>query len=304
MARGSCCGHLGCGSLARLTTADMWAALIAAWLDSDRPLRACCPDELGVLTTASTPKTAHHRAHILRVWPTQTAIDAEGLAETVAWQRPRMHRAAEQAPDVFGEATLLGLVEGAVATAALGLLPESLEQAATTLPQAVGDASLIIQPDHTLIAPITLDAGTWELVDAVSHLESWGPVTMHRLDPARLRSAVSGQDPQDLLDRLGQEPRAPRFRSLWSTRCAMRPVPPRSGWCAPLWSRQVRRMPRRSAVWDSTKSRPTCSPRTCRWTWCSAGSPRPESPRTHRHRPNLPNRWTTPGPHQCQMGGP
>ena len=122
-----------------------WAALIAAWLDSDRPLRACCPDELGVLTTASTPKTAHHRAHILQVWPTQTAIDAEGLAETVAWRRPRMHRAAEQAPDVFGEATLLGLVEGAVATAALGLL-ESLEQAATTLPQAVGDASLIIQP--------------------------------------------------------------------------------------------------------------------------------------------------------------
>lgn len=208
--------------------ADMWAALIAAWLDSDRPLRACCPDELGVLTTASTSKTAHHRAHILRVWPTQTAIDAEGLAETVAWQRPRMHRAAEQAPDVFGEATLLGLVEGAVATAALGLLPESLEQAATTLPQAVGDASLIIQPDHTLIAPITLDAGTWELVDAVSHLESWGPVTMHRLDPARLRSAVSGQDPQDLLDRLGQASRTPLPQSVeYAVRDAARAAPVR-----------------------------------------------------------------------------
>ena len=151
-----------------------------------------------------------------KAWPNR------GMATTEDASRRRT------GPGRFRRATLLGLVEGAVATAALGLLPESLEQAATTLPQAVGDASLIIQPDHTLIAPITLDAGTWELVDAVSHLESWGPVTMHRLDPARLRSAVSGQDPQDLLDRLGQASRTPLPQSVeYAVRDA--PVPPGPG---------------------------------------------------------------------------
>lgn len=193
---------------------QMWSTLIQAWLDSDRPLRSCRPDELGVLTTTGQPRTAHHRSHVLQVWPTQAVIDAEQLAQTVAWQRPRMHRAAEQAPDVVGETMILGLVEGAVATDALGLLPDNVAQAAATLPPALAEDSLIVQPDHTLIAPACLDTTTWNLVDSISHLESWGPVTMHRIDPARLRAAVAGRDPQEILDHLSHVAKTPVPQSV------------------------------------------------------------------------------------------
>lgn len=193
---------------------QMWSTVIQAWLDSDRPLRSCRPDDLGVLTTTGQSRTAHHRSHVLQVWPTQAVIDAEQLAQTVAWQRPRMHRAAEQAPDVFGETMLLGLVEGAVATEALGLLPDNVSQAADSLPPAMADNSLIVQPDHTVIVPACLDTKTWNLVDSISHLESWGPVTMHRIDPARLRAAVAGRDPQELLDQLSHAAKTPVPQSV------------------------------------------------------------------------------------------
>jgi hypothetical protein len=192
---------------------EMWGALIRAWLEGDRPLRACRPDELGVVTSTGQPRTAHHRAHILQVWPAHTALDAEGLTQTVAWHRPRMHRAIEQAADVYWEAAMLGLVEGSVTTDALVALPD-VTAAALCLPEAAEQGSLVVQPDHTIVAPVSVDNATWNLIDSVSHVESWGPATVHRLDPARLRSAVSGHDPDELRAALARASRTPLPQSV------------------------------------------------------------------------------------------
>jgi hypothetical protein len=183
---------------------QMWSILMRAWLHSERPLGSCRSDELGVLTTAGRPRTAHHRAHVLRVWPAQSVVDVDALTRTVAWQRPRMHRAAEMAPEVYAEATRLGLVEAGVATEALSLLPDKLSEAAATVPGSAAQDSLFVQPDHTMIAPVNIDTQTWNLIDSISHVESWGPVTMHRIDPTRLRSAVAGTDPQHIVDQLAR----------------------------------------------------------------------------------------------------
>ncbi len=192
---------------------EMWSVLIRAWLEGDRPLRACRPDELGVVTSTGQPRTAHHRSHILQVWPAHAAIDADGLTQTVAWHRPRMHRAIEQAADVYWEAVTLGLVEGAGTTDALVALPD-VTAAALALPESAEHGSLVVQPDHTIVAPVSVDNATWHLIDGISHVESWGPVTVHRLDPARLRSAVSGRDPDGLLAELAGASRTPVPQSV------------------------------------------------------------------------------------------
>lgn len=192
----------------RSEPAQMWTVLIGAWLDSDRPLASCQPEALGCLTTTGVPRTAHHRHHVLTVWPGGVTLDAEGLARTVAWERPRMQEAAEQAGQFFGEALHLGLVEAGVATAALELLPGDVAQAAGYL-AAAQTTGLIVQPDHTVIAPVAIDTATWELLQELAHLESWGPVTMHRIEPARLRAAVSGHSPDEIIARLSAASRTP-----------------------------------------------------------------------------------------------
>jgi hypothetical protein len=187
----------------------MWACLVEAWLDSDRPLGACQPEELGSLTLTGKPRTAHHRRHVLAVWPPV----ADLLQETVAWELPRMHEAQAQAPRFLDEAVRLGLVVGGVPTAAMAALPDDVRVAAAEVP-AADAGGLIVQPDHTVIAPLSLDTGTWRLLQDVAHVESWGPVTTHRIDPARLRTLVAGREPDELLQRLADMSRTPLPQSV------------------------------------------------------------------------------------------
>lgn len=184
------------------TPDQMWRTLIEAWLDSDRPLLRCRPDQLGCLTTAGIPRTAAHRREILAVWP-QSRVTAQELQALLEWERPRLLEAREQAPDVLGELTALGLVVGGLPTASVN------KPMAVEVPGV--DNSLIVQPDHTVIAPANVDTATWALLHEIAHVESWGPVVMLRIDTAHLRLAVTTRRPAEIIAQL--------------TRCSRTPLP-------------------------------------------------------------------------------
>jgi hypothetical protein len=190
----------------------MWSTLIEAWLDSDRMLPRCRPDELGAGTAPGRPRTALHRRHILQCWP-EGRVTADLLRAHLAWCRPRMVEAAEQSADVLTEVEMLGLVVGGLPTEALATLPGDVAAAAAALPAPV-NGGLIVQPDLTVIAPLNLDAQTWTLLHEVSRVESWGPVVMHRIDPPLIRAAVGSRAPDDLLSRLATASRTPLPQSL------------------------------------------------------------------------------------------
>lgn len=189
---------------------QMWRLLIEPWLDSDRLLTRSRPDELGAVTATGQPRTALHRRHVLQAWP-QGRITPDGLRAHIAWQRPRMAEAAAQAGEFAAELERLGLVVGGVPTEALSHVPDALDQV------RLADAAqqgLIVQPDLTVIAPLNLDTATWSLLHDISGLESWGPVTMHRIDPALLRSAVGRREPREVLADLAGASRTPLPQSL------------------------------------------------------------------------------------------
>ena len=102
---------------------------------------------------------------------------------------------------MYRELIALGLVESGTPTSAFADLPEDVQAASEHLP-AVQSDGLIVQPDGTVIAPLALDNSTWALLQSIAHVESWGPVTMHRIESARLQSAVNGRDPQQVIDAL------------------------------------------------------------------------------------------------------
>ena len=192
---------------------QMWTALIDAWLRSDRPVGSCVPEALGCVTNTTQPRTALHRRHILSVWPMGVPLDTEQATQLVRWLRPRMHEAAEQVTDVYRELIALGLIESGVPTAALHDLPTDVQAASAHLPEAQSDG-LIVQPDSTVIAPLSVDNDTWALLQSLAHVESWGPVTMHRIEPARVKSAVNGRDPQAVIDALTAASRTPVPQSI------------------------------------------------------------------------------------------
>lgn len=178
--------------------AAMWAELVEGWLDSDRPLLRCRPDELGALTTAGIPRTAEHRRQVLAVWP-QGKVDASDLTTLLAWERPRLVEAREQAPDFLAEVTAMGLLPAGVAVADINT-PAVIEVPDT-------DNALIVQPDQTIIAAANVDTATWDLLHDIAHVESWGPVIMHRIDLPRLRSAAATRAPAQILRQLEQASR-------------------------------------------------------------------------------------------------
>lgn len=198
----------------RATPHQMWSTLITAWLDSDRLLTWARPEELGCLTTTVRPRTSTHRRQVISVWPARSRLDTEALVDVVRSRRPRMHEAAEQATDFHAEVHALGLAEAGVATSALELLPTDVESASRQVSPAQARATLIIQPDHTVIAGADIDTPTWELLYATTSVESWGPVTTHRFDPGRIRLAVTGRDPEHLLEQLREASRTPLPQSV------------------------------------------------------------------------------------------
>lgn len=191
---------------------EMWTSLVRPWLASDRTLMLCRPEELGAVTSAGRPRTALHRRNVLQAWPAGR-ITTEGLREHLAWQRPRMVEAVAQGSDVAAELEHLGLLVGGLPTAALTALPDDVETAAASLPPAA-ERALIVQPDLTVIAPLNVDTPTWTLLHDVSRLESWGPVTMHRIDAASLRAAVARRSPSEVLQALTAASRTPLPQSL------------------------------------------------------------------------------------------
>ncbi len=191
----------------------MWSALIEAWLRSDRPLGSCVPEALGCVTSTVQPRTAVHRSHILSVWPAASRLDTGEATAFVEWARPRMHEAAQQVPDVYRELIALGLIESGTPTTAFADLPDDVQAASEHLPAVQSDGR-IVQPDGTVIAPLAIDNSTWTLLQSIAHVESWGPVTMHRIESARLQAAVNGRDPQQVVDALAAASRTPIPQSI------------------------------------------------------------------------------------------
>lgn len=183
----------------------MWRELVEAWLDSDRPLLRCRPDDLGVLTTAGVARTGEHRRQVLAVWP-RGRVNAQDLAEVLAWERPRLVEARERSNDFLAELTALGLLPGGVAVADISA-PWAITVPAT-------DNALIVQPDHTIIAAANVDTATWDLLHDIAHVESWGPVIMHRVDLSRLRAAAARRSPEHILAQLAQSSRTALPQSL------------------------------------------------------------------------------------------
>ncbi len=187
----------------------MWLDLITAWLPSNRTLLACRPEALGCLTTTDQPRFASHRRHVMRVWPSGVRADTGTAASVVAWALPRMHDALTQVSDIQAELVHLGLIEAQVATAALDLLPDDPQAAADLLPDLQGEGSLVVQPDATIMAPAVVDAPTWQLLEGISVVDSWGPMSLHRLDLARVRATVAAGEPAQILEQLGKASRTP-----------------------------------------------------------------------------------------------
>lgn len=195
------------GASAWLSSApqDMWVQLIDAWLDSDRILVRCRADELGTLTTSGQPRVAHHRRQILACWPA-ARLSAEQAREWVAWQRPRLVEAVALVGDVMAELTALGLLVGGVPVSEIGRPRDVVVPG--------NDNGLIVQPDHTVIAPANVDTPTWQLLYEIARVESWGPVTMHRIELPRLRAAMSTRDPSSIVAALATASRTPLPQSL------------------------------------------------------------------------------------------
>ena len=184
---------------------QMWRALVRAWLISDRPLPRCQPDDLGCLTTPGVARTAQHRQHILAALPA-ARLDPEALNAWLAWQLPRMMQAREQLSEFLAELTTLGLLSAGVPCADL--------VHAEQLPVPDCDNGLIVQPDHTVIAPANVDTPTWMLLHDIARVESWGPVTVLRIETARLRLALAVRTPDEVLAQLTSASRTPLPQSL------------------------------------------------------------------------------------------
>lgn len=212
----ACAGLVGGAGTQALPTPDglawlaaepqqMWHTLVQAWLASDRPLPRCHPDDLGCLTTAGIARTALHRQAVLAALP-PARLDPADLGERLAWALPRMVEAREQVADFLAELTVMGLLVAGIAC------PDLVHAGEFAVPAC--DNGLIVQPDHTVIAPANVDAGTWTLLHDIAGVESWGPVTMYRIETARLRLALASRTPDEVLRQLEGASRTPLPQSL------------------------------------------------------------------------------------------
>jgi hypothetical protein len=138
-----------------------------------------------------------------------------------------MHRARDAAREVHAEAVLLGLVVGDAATLAMDSLARGRGPDPGCFPGPAVGPSLIVQPDNTVVAPLQLDTPTWRLLHDACLLESWGPVTVHRLDPTRLSSGL--RSPDEVVEMLTAAARTPlpqsvvyRIRDARAERAAVR----------------------------------------------------------------------------------
>ncbi len=227
-----------------LSTADRWAALVAAWLPATRTaglvggrdtkgrtLSALGPD----LDRSMAPQARRRVLELLADLPEGTSASAETLLARLRWERPQRGAGG---PDelrarlvgwTLQEAELLGVTgRGALASYARELLEGkdapggarrgSAERSVAAARAAEGLSGLLPEPlDHVLlqadltaVAPGPLRAPLAEFLGVAADVESKGGATVYRFTPASVRRALdAGRTADDLHTFLTAHSRTP-----------------------------------------------------------------------------------------------
>ncbi|WP_325050198.1 helicase-associated domain-containing protein [Actinomadura craniellae] len=201
-------------------TAERWAILVRAWLDTDRVpgLAGERDDRDRVINTladesvrTSAPET--RRAVLDALAAADGAPDPDDVRAHLAWRRPRRRGALRDrlVGWTLREAGVLGLTGlGVLAAPARDLLAgaDPAPRLAALLPEPVD--KVLIQADLTAVAPGPLVVELARELGLMADVESTGGATVYRFTPGSVRRALdagrSAAELADLLDRHSATP--------------------------------------------------------------------------------------------------
>lgn len=206
-----------------------WAALAAAWLDLPRlPGLIGARDEkdrvLGPLSEdlrrPLAPKDRRHILSYLDELPGGFGVRADDAAAVLAWRSPR--HGGKLRDDLvrwtLSEATVLGVVAlDAMTAAGRALLFDGASPAAQLLAEQLPEPldHVLVQADHTVVAPGRLEPGLAAEMKVVADVESAGSATVYRVDEDSVRRALdAGYTAEDLHALFRDRSRTPIPQSL------------------------------------------------------------------------------------------
>ncbi|MDQ3885467.1 MAG: helicase C-terminal domain-containing protein [Actinomycetota bacterium] len=191
-----------------------WTALAVGWLGLPRlPGLVGTRDErdrvLPVLSEELhrplAPTARRHVLDALAALPPGVGVtEPADLVAVLAWRAPRRGGRLRNATVTWtlAEATTVGVVaQGALSTAGRVLLTGGPEQAAHTAAIALPDPldHVLIQADHTLVAPGPLEPELAAEIALVADVESAGGATVYRITEGTVRRALdAGRSAADL----------------------------------------------------------------------------------------------------------
>jgi len=166
-----------------LPTVDQWRHIVTAWID-------------GRSGSASGPLMSFILRQVLAdlvALPTDQAI-AE--SDFVAWiDRRHLIAASVDLTNVIGQLRTLDLIEptGAIALTPLARALLTNPSAATTMLPDLDDR-FIVQADHTVMAPPSLDPKIRTRLESIATLVSDGGMRVYRLDAARIAHTLAANE--------------------------------------------------------------------------------------------------------------
>ncbi|PVG84626.1 hypothetical protein DDE18_03220 [Nocardioides gansuensis] len=187
-------------------TAERWASVARAWLDSTRltsligtrdaqgrAWNALAPDLSGVLAPEARRMALEALATLSPGEALATGTGTPSLVARVVWQRPRRPGfRADLVAAAVDEAAALGLTgAGALSEAGRALLAGDVGAAAAAigphLPSPVDH--VLLQADLTAVAPGPLETEVARSLHLVADVESRGGATVYRFTPGSVRRA-------------------------------------------------------------------------------------------------------------------
>lgn len=207
----------------RLEVPGRWAQLAGCWLSSPTGIGSVGDrDDRDQVLAALSPRPPRPVVRevrrcvldVLAAAPAGRGPTIDSVHERLAWLAPR--RAPVQAPligQVLGEAGWLGLTGVGVLTShgrallGAGGSPSAAASAlSATLPEPVDQ--LLLQADHTAVAPGPLPTGLARSMALIADVESAGNATVFRLSPTSVRRALdagwSARDIHEFLRRIAK----------------------------------------------------------------------------------------------------
>jgi Helicase conserved C-terminal domain len=209
--------------------ANRWSTLATGWLDLPRlpGLSGLRDNKDRLLAPLSDdlrrPPAPVERRRILAALaelPPATGVAPDDLAALLAWRAPRRggRLRDELVRWTLSEATMLGLVAlGALSSAGRALLDEGAVVAAKRMLEAMPPPvdHVLVQADHTVIAPGPLELDLAERINETADVESAGSATVYRVTQSSVRRALdAGRTATELHELFATRSRTPVPQSL------------------------------------------------------------------------------------------